>query len=151
MVLLWLQAMYGYINQQAGTSYTIAIERAIRAANKFLQQLYRGGLWLSNVEARMAISHGRAFCAAYLDAARHAYEAKRLRFKISPKFHAYCHFMFDLQRQIHNEWVLSPLLGSCQQDEDFVCKVSALTVCGSFKLVHLQSVQRYLLNLRELW
>ena len=143
--------MYGYLNKETPSDYTKSIGAAISAINEFLRLLYKGGLWLSRTEANSAINYGRTFCRAYLDAAMHAYQAQRLRFKISPKFHAFCHFPFDMRQQIHNEWVLNPLLASCQQDEDFVGKISALSVQVSFKLVHLQTVQRYLLNLREHW
>ena len=150
-VLLWLEAVFSCLNEETFSTYTKAIEVAIHASNSFLRLLYRGGLWLTNVQAKTAIRHGRTFCRAYLDAAMEAHQAQRLRFKISPKFHAFSHLTFDMWLQIRNEWVLSPLLSCCQQDEDFVGKVCSLSVQGCFKLVHLHTVQRYLLNLHEHW
>ena len=150
-IMLWLQAVFRCINEEGSTPYTRAIEVAIGSGNELLKLLYHGGLWLSKCEAQAALGLVNTFCEAYLEAAAWAYRSQLLRFKISPKYHAFAHFGHALARQAHNMWALNPLASCCQQDEDFVGKVCGLSVHGSFKLVHLHTVQRCLLNLREHW
>ena len=151
VVMLWLEAVFAFINEQNTTAYTRDITQAIRGGNEFLRCLYKGGLWLLKDEAETAIRHSTTFCWSYLSAAGHAFRQQVLRFKISPKFHAFCHFAFQMGREIQNPWILSPMSSCCQQDEDFVGKVAGLSVCGQFKIVHKHTLQRYLINLEQNW
>ncbi|CAE7196549.1 unnamed protein product, partial [Symbiodinium microadriaticum] len=62
VVMLWLEAVFAFINEQNTTAYTRDITQAIRGGNEFLRCLYKGGLWLSKDEAETAIRHSTTFC-----------------------------------------------------------------------------------------
>ena len=62
VVMLWLEAVFAFTNEQNTTAYTRDIAQAIRGGNEFLRCLYKGGLWLSKDEAETAIRHSTTFC-----------------------------------------------------------------------------------------
>lgn len=153
-VMLWLECVYDVISRESSNEYTIAIGGALRCANEFLRRLYAGGLWLTQAEARGALRAGEGFCDFYMKAAHCAFLRRRLRFKLSPKWHAYTHFLHDLRVQLRanrSRWLLSPMMACCQMDEDFVGKISSLSQQGSFKKAHMHTMRTYLIHLREQW
>ena len=134
-IMLWLECVYDVINAETSNKYMIAIGGALRCANGFLRRLYAGGLWLTRAQALGALRAGEGFCDFYLKAAHYALLRQQLRFKLSPKWHAYTHFLHDLRFQLStkSKWVLSPMMACCQMDEDCVGKVASLSQQGSFK------------------
>ena len=151
--MAWLQCVFETIVEEKSCRYMSAIAQSIRWGNEFLRLLYRGGLWLSRAQASAVLHAGEEFCRNYMLCAQHALIRRVLRFKLSPKMHAFAHFLFDLRVQLSMNvaWAASPTMANCQMDEDFVGRISALTCFGSFKRTHKTTLMRYLIHLEEHW
>ena len=146
----FLEFRYAQLEPQA---YTQAIYEAICSANQFLRGLYGHGLWIRASDAQMIQASGLKFVSQYVTAAHHALVLEKTRFKLAPKLHALLHIIQYLRDELATgaQWVQSPIQWSTQQDEDFVGKISKLSLAVSSRTVHAQTMAKYATNFWEHW
>ena len=141
--------------------YLQSIHQTAQHGNEFMRKLYHCGLWMEPSNASLAIRSGMKFLKEYRVCAQFAFEAKKCRFKIPPKYHAFVHIdhamINDLGKispktlEANTPSILNPLCYSCQLDEDFVGQVSALSRTGNISTAHDRVMNLYLLNLAKYW
>ena len=135
----FLQSRYSAEMLSNPCEYKGCILSALDAGNNFMKALYGRGLWLPRQHAIKVIQFGYQFLASYLQAAHCALVRRRTRFKITPKFHAFNHICDYLRLELQQqdaEWCLNCCVYSTQQDEDFVGKISLLSLAVSSRSAH---------------
>lgn len=160
-VAKWVEHKFGGLHARAWDGYRLSIYHTAKCANAFLSQLYRGGLWLQPSYVAPIIKSGMTFLREYRVCAQYAFDGGKCRFKISPKFHAFCHIVHSLIEQVGNlpprvmrddsHSIINPLTYSCQLDEDFVGQISSLSRTGTLFTAHQRVMDLYLLNLPKHW
>ena len=154
MVCLFLEERYGQLLRAKPSPYAAAIHEALRSGNEMLRLMYGHGLFLRRDTAVRVVELGYQFLSAYLSAAGEALSNRSTRFKITPKFHAVIHIIDIVRAALqheHAQWLPNPCMYSCQQDEDFVGKVSLLSLGVASRSVHKQVLARSAINLWQHW
>ena len=130
----------------------LEIHATISAANAFMKCLYRAGLWLSHGERDFLLKAGSRCVNFFSKCALRAYNANCTRWKFMPKFHLFGEWLFtwEMQKRLG---LPSPniLMFSCQMDEDYVGKISAISRTVSLRTVHTRTLSRYLIALVANW
>ena len=131
----------------------MAIYLALRSANNFMRGLYNHGLWIRRLEAVRLHDLGFQFVSHYMQAAYEALFHSRTRFKLAPKLHAFLHILEYLRDALVKdvEWIENPITWSCQGDEDFVGKISTLSLSVAAKTNHTRTMNKYATNLWQHW
>ena len=134
-------------------NYVVAIQRGLKAINKFISGLFRQSLWIEPGDAWVLATHGMKFMDAYNMVANYALKTLQLpRFKVPPKLHMFAHLVHDLyaaHRTIRA--CMNVVASSCQMDEDYVGRVAFQSRQVSIRSVHERKIQRYLVNLCLRW
>ncbi|CAE7252176.1 unnamed protein product, partial [Symbiodinium necroappetens] len=132
-----------------------AVLLAMGAANKFLDILYNADLWMDYTSAHEACKFGMHFLKGYATAATLSFNMSLPRFKFQPKWHMFAHIthqLYDDAEKVGRKGrVLNVLSFSCQQDEDFVGKISAIVRKQHARSVNSRVLQKYKLNLASRW
>ncbi|CAE7352853.1 unnamed protein product [Symbiodinium sp. CCMP2592] len=156
-VCRWLETVYAnrIAEQQNPSAYLIAIHGALRVSNQLMHMLYRHGLFVSRANGNVIVSTGYQFLNLYFTAAYEALQQRKTRFKLTPKYHALTEIIDYVRRELmvtpHASWVINPVTYSCQSDEDFVGKVSALSTAVARRSCHTQVLARYAIQLWQHW
>ena len=160
-VARWVEFKFRDLPAPGWEDFRDSIFETAKCANTFLSTLYRNGLWLQPALAGLVIRCGMGFLQEYRVCAQFAYEDNKCRYKIPPKYHAFCHITHTLieylgkvgEQVVHENLpsILSPLAWSCQLDEDFVGQISALSRTGDLNHAHEKAMNLYLMNLPKYW
>ena len=128
------------------------IFEGLAASNACLSGLYHQPLWIAPADALHIARSGFVFLSSLSRAANHFLEASSPRYKLNPKCHMFSHVLHRLWHASSLNLVsLNVLAESCQQDEDFVGRISFQSRQVSIRTVHLRTLQRYCLNLGLRW
>ena len=120
--------------------------------NACLSALYHQPLWIAPSDALGIARSGFVFLSSLTQAANHFLQASRPRYKLNPKAHMFSHVMHRLWKTGSQGLTsLNILAESCQQDEDFVGRISFQSRQVSIRTVHARTLQRYCLNLGLRW
>ena len=160
-VVKFVEQKYSDLHAPMWDDFCCSVHDGAESVNKFLSLLYHSGLWLRPTVARNLIRYGMDFQTHYLECSQFAFNMKKTRFKLPPKFHALTHIVHDLLMQVGEvgeenlkrdaPCILSPLSWCCQQDEDFVGRVAALSRTGVLRTAHERTMMLYLMNLSNHW
>lgn len=124
----------------------------LKHINGFMRAIYEQPLWVEPTDVENIAQMGLGFMRALNQAARHALELQRPRFKIQPKFHLFAHLVHSMSLASQSGATsLNILAHSCQMDEDFIGKISSQSRHVSIRTVHCRTIQRYCLNLALKW
>ena len=110
------------------------------------------GLFLERQCAQRLYIHILAVCRGYHALAHEALGFRMIAFGVKPKYHALKHVLWELRKQlvVPSPLVLSPAVWGCEQNEDHVGRVSALSRTVSVRTLTLRIHQRYFLKTRAL-
>ena len=157
----WVEYKFKDLDAPSWDGYRQSIFETAKNVNTFLGMLYRSGLWLQPSTVSPIIRSGMSFLREYRVCAQFAFEERKCRYKIPPKYHAFCHMTHSLIEQLGKvgscvldkdlACVISPLAYGCQMDEDFVGQISALSRTGNLGAAHDRVMNLYLLNLSRYW
>jgi len=115
---------------------------------KAFRMTYRSKLWMGKEQEAMH----KAFLqmeAAYVRLATGALRHGLQRYRLVPKLHGISHMRYDIERcMLKGSSALSPLAASCEQDEDYIGRVSRLSRRVGIKLIMLRTLQRVLVASR---
>ena len=119
--------------------------QAGEAMDDCLRLLFSFELWLPAQVAMEIANKGLAFLRLNGRAATYSFDNQLRLFLYMPNLHRLHHIWVEARRQAQTtEWVLSPLVWSCQADEDFIGRPSRLSRRVSPRLVCLRTLQRSL-------
>ena len=123
-----------------------------RALNAFMKLLYCSDFWLTGTRCADVISAGEHFLAASARVAKLSFDMGESRFSTTPKFHMLFHIVKHLAWQFDTAtFAMNPIVESCAMDEDHVGRVARLARSSSPRGVCTRTLQRYLLQLQEVW
>ena len=123
-----------------------------RAINTLVKLMYVSSFWMAPSECQLFVSAGEHFLAASSRVAVLFFQKKESRFPVTPKHHMLYHtvkqvsWQYDLVRP-----ALNPVAESCSMDEDYVGRIARVARSVSPRAVCLRTLQRYLLQVREVW
>ena len=119
--------------------------KAALSINLFFSKLYRQQVWIPSEAAKEISRHGFDFLKFNSLCAKRAFLANRALFLYMPNLHRLHHVFFDVWDDAHlSEYVLSPLVYSCQMEEDFIGRPSRISRRTSPKQTMQRTVQRAL-------
>ena len=117
-----------------------------------MKGLYGGDIWLCGVQRDSVLASGNHFLRATSRLAFLALRSGRDRFPVTPKHHMLFHVLNFLQWSSDLAgYGLNPVTESCAQDEDYVGRLARICRAVSPKATCLRTLQRYLLQVREVW
>lgn len=120
------------------------------AALEFFHLLHTGGLWLRREQALQMAQACRRVCQTYAALARAAHEIGLPRFHLEPMLHTFQHFEADILSAVAKgcSRMLSPVVSTCEGDEDFVGRVARCSrnVHGKKEATCKRTLDRYLLR-----
>ena len=134
-------------------AYLVSILSCLKASNKFFGTLYRAPLWLRERDREAVIDACSELLAGFTKLANYSFKKLKLcRWKFHPKFHMLSEIRYALlDNRAQGVRSLNPMAHSCQQDEDFIGKISQMSRTVSSRLVNTKTIQRYKLGLRAAW
>ena len=150
----FLEYKYSRLLADEDCDLLICIHAALKASNEFLRLLYGQGLWMDVQSAGQAAGHGFDFLQAYNKAAALCWHQALPRFKLQPKLHMLahvCHQLVEDSRAATCGGVLNPIAYSCQQDEDFVGRISTIVRKQHSRSVNRRVLQKFKLQLAAKW
>ena len=125
---------------------------AARALNVFMKQLYSGDFWLTGTQRDTVLASGTHFLRATARLAFLAFREGRERYPLTPKHHMMFHVLNFLQWSSDMAgFGPNPISESCAQDEDYVGRLARICRAVSPRATCLRTLQRYLLQVREVW
>ena len=92
----------------------------------FFHTLYNHGLWMRRKCAEFARVQGLTFLRGFKCLARLCFNMSIPSYSLKPKRHAFHHILFDIKDALDKgaPLVLNPLIYNCEQNEDFVGRMS---------------------------
>ena len=108
----------------------VHMARAATGALSFFQTLHSHGLWLPRLVALEVGESAWQFTSSYAFLAKESHRIGLNRFSLVPSLHYMHHFYIDAKRTLQDEsvqWMLSPMLGNTEADEDYIGKISRLS------------------------
>lgn len=142
--VLWLADKFG-----ADDRADQLLRSACRGIATCMRTMLESGLWMGGAEAEAAGRAGFHFVQCYGKLVRYFFDQGMCLYNLVPKLHAWHHICLFLMDGGPRGFALNPLSYSCFQDEDFVGRVSRISRRVSPKLLHLRTIQRYLLATRQ--
>ena len=123
-----------------------------RALNLWMSSLYKGGLFISKMEAERLCRAGWHFMSGYSRLAMITFQEKSPKFSLIPKLHMFWHLVkaMDIDR-INGDWILNAMCESCSVEEDLIGRYCYLTRHVSPRARVQRSLERYLVQVKLLW
>lgn len=106
---------------------------------------YSHDLWLPTKCAELMYLEGLVALRAYNYAAGHCLDLGRALFGLRPKFHLLAETVFEIRASVRkgDQWVLSPVIFNCEDNEDFIGRISRISRHVSSRQCTLRTLQRY--------
>lgn len=103
---------------------------AANLAVQFFDHMNGHCLWLSTSCGAVLYEYGHSFLIGYTWLAGYAHRSQMCLFSVKPKAHFFRHILLDLRLQLekNDRVILNPLCWNCEQNEDFIGRMSALTI-----------------------
>ena len=114
--------------------------------------MHSHGLWLTRSCAQLQLAAGLSFYRGYLFMADFCTKARVAGFRLRPKIHYFHHLLYEIQTQLASdaEFVYSAAAYLCEQNEDFIGRISRVSRRVAARTAGLRTVQRYLVKTRFL-
>ena len=119
--------------------------------NEAMRYMNRRGFWIPSSEGKTLGAWIMCFLQCYACLAKIALEANVPRWALMPKHHVIHHTALELYYGSSKglRWVMNPLSGSNQMQEDFVGKPSRLSRRVAVPAIHSRVLQRSLISVLE--
>ena len=155
LLLMWLHFLLGNIlakppKEPADLLPLRAMAQMIEGALNFVGIMHSHGLHLPAACARLQVRAGMTFIRGYAWNAKLCMGLKAAGFRLRPKLHYMHHILFEAQRQLDqgDAFVLSSSLWLCENNEDFIGRLSRISRRVAAKTAGLRTTQRYLVKCR---
>ena len=112
--------------------------------------MHSHGLWLPRPCAQLQLEAGSKFYRGYLYMANLCIQMKVAGFRLRPKIHYFHHLLYDVQLQLRTDtrFILSSVAFLCEQNEDFIGRISRVSRRVAARSAGLRTTQRYLVKAR---
>ena len=122
-----------------------AMSQLVEGTLNYLGVMHSHELWLPNGCTGFMYKQGLKALRAYSYCAKVAMQSQYRLFCMRPKFHSWAHTVFELKWSFNekHESSLSPCAFNCEQNEDFIGRVSRISRHVSPRLTILRTLQRY--------
>ena len=159
LLMEWLcVATRAFINSATNPEHVALLEKlnaTARAGNDFMKALYKHGMFLPKACGWAIYNECRKFIRLYNDLAfTSLHDLHFYGFGMKPKFHMVCHTALEMKTLLENpemSLLLSPLVFSCEANEDAIGRLSRIsrrvhqaTVCHS-------TLEKYLVKSKALY
>ena len=119
--------------------------RAALSINLFLSKLYKQQVWIQSTTALEMAQHGFDFLKFNSECAYRAHQEGKALFLFMPNLHRIHHIVYDIYDQGHRaEFALSPLIHSCQIEEDYIGRPSRISRRTAARTVMIRTIERSL-------
>lgn len=111
----------------------------------FIGIMHSHDMWLPRSCADFMMKCGLQSLRAYAYCARQCIDMKLRLFCMRPKFHSWAHTVYELREKVQagHEHVLNPAIYNCEQNEDFIGRISRISRHVSTRLTTYRTLQRY--------
>ena len=115
--------------------------------------IYSHKMFLPRNCAAKLYLHMKIVLRAYKHLAKFFLDRKRSGFRLKPKFHALDHLAYELRVSLKSTapLIISPILWSCEPNEDHVGRISKMSRQLATKTLTLRLTERYFLKSRALF
>ena len=130
-----------------------AVHETLRGGLDFMGVVHSHGLFLTHPCAVFLHRSGLKLLRGYHFLAEHCINAGLKLFSLRPKCHYFHHTLKELEMQIYSghRWVLSPAIWNCENNEDFIGRLSRLSRRVSPRLCSIRVIDRYLVGVKLLF
>ena len=151
LLLQWLSfSLKLFIQNPPVQGHTVLLKNMLQVVNECLalRMLHSHRLWLPRHCAVMLYVRAMTVLRGYTVLGRAAVGLHIRAFIQKPKHHGLHHVAFELKKQLQHgaSFVLSPQSMACEQNEDFLGRISRLSRTVGFRLCNLRVIQRYFLK-----
>lgn len=122
-----------------------AVMQLTESLLNFISLQYSHDLWLPTTCAEFMYLEGLVALRAYNYAAQHGMDIGKPLFGLRPKFHSLAETVFETKMCVANghPYILTPLVFSCEGNEDFIGRVARISRRVSSRTCTLRTLQRY--------
>ena len=156
LLLMWLSWQLQMILASPKEEWHVhplqAMKQMVEAALTFIGVMHSHGLWLPRSCSQLLVDSGLSFLRGYNFLAQHCIDCRVTGFRLRPKLHYLGHIVFDQQMQLRRgaQFTLSPAIALCEQNEDFIGRLSRVSRRVSARTCSERTIQRYLVKVRLL-
>ena len=114
--------------------------------------MHSHGTWLPHKCACLQLDAGMCFARGYAFLADHCTALQVPGYRLRPKLHYYMHLLLDLKSRVDaaDRWIMNSSLFLCEQNEDFIGRISRVSRRVHPSQASMRTVQRYLVKVRLL-
>lgn len=122
-----------------------AMHQICQGTLNYLGVMHSHDMWLPLSCTGFMYKQGLTALRAYSFCAKKAMDSNRHLFCMRPKFHYWAHTIWELKRSYQDSvpWTLNPVLFNCEQNEDFIGRVSRISRHVSPRLPIQRTLERY--------
>ena len=153
LVLMYLQFLIPLKGQRfQGVAQAMvllqAMAQTIQGALDFIGIHHSHGMFLAPYCGRLLHSSGLCLLRGYCFLADMAMRGGKTLYSLRPKLHYFAHTLWDLQTQLEagHPYILNPNVFGCEQNEDWIGRVSRLSRKVSPKICSQRTIDRYLVG-----
>ncbi|CAE7801495.1 unnamed protein product [Symbiodinium sp. CCMP2592] len=156
MLMQWLDFLVPSFaaepKQASDLVFLRAASQMIRGGLDYIGVMHSHGIWLPLNCGKVQLQGGLVFARGYAFLAQRCMEQGCTGYNLRPKLHYMMHLLVHLKAQIDNNapWVLNEALHLCENNEDFIGKLSRVSRRVHASQAALRTTQRYLVKVRIL-
>ena len=124
------------------------LKKTILESQKAFTLMYKHGLWLRRACAQNLYLRLMSVLSGYQHLAQHALTMRMPFFALKPKFHGIHHVAYEIRTALLTSAKLipNPIMWGCEQGEDLIGRVCALSVKVSVTTISKRVLQRHFLK-----
>ena len=158
LLLMWLEVYVRHVLSKElkhpGDARVLeAMLQTIQGGLSYIGIMHSHGLFLPRCCAKTQLDSGFAFLRGYAWLASYCTENKISGYRLRPKLHYFHHLLWMLKQQLEANapFQLSSATFLCEQNEDFIGRLSRVSRRVAAKTVGVRTTQRYLVKARCLF
>ena len=152
LVMCWLEWFLGHLLAKGESLLIRAMHQTLLGGLNYIGAMHSHGLFLPAGCARTQLDSGFTFLRGYLYLAQECMRLKVSGFRLRPKLHYFNHLLREYQDQLNQQpsFVLSSAAFLCEQNEDFIGRLSRTSRRVAARTAPLRTIQRYLVKMKAL-
>ena len=153
LLMMWLQWYLGHVLQKPLKNLDDkvplqAMQQTIEGGLTYIGIMHSHGIFIPAACARLQVQAGMSFIRGYAFLASYCTQNKVSGFRLRPKLHYFHHLVHEADTQVKSgaEYVVSSVLFLCEQNEDFIGRISRISRRVSSRTASYRTTQRYLVK-----
>ena len=154
-LMCWLDFQLGEIlkhplKQEEDRIPLMAMKQTISGGLTYVGIMHSHGVFLPRSCAQVQLDAGLSFLRGYAYLADYCTRMGVTGFRLRPKLHYLHHLLYETQQQLQSgsEFVLSSSTYLCEQNEDFIGRISRVSRRVAARTAGMRTTQRYLVKVR---